>query len=271
LFAKTMALGPYAAHAPLLERGIDALTLHVRLTSSPQANYLIIDLIRYLEGIVRALSNLHERLHHSMTQYLMPSPLKFVSHSEYLIPNLLLVVPLLVRAVGLILVQDLPGGFDLQALPVGAATVVASFSIYQCSPHVETTHLTALLAILYILAPVILHRNVTIKPSTHQSVLFVTCLLAIYTILPLILSNVAVAFGLSLVWSPLISMQAELQRLPSWIMLTLLVTTWPPTLLLSWFNGYTPFVILAFLPLHLLMYLLFHCTYSSNSNQQEKQ
>ena len=114
-FCRTLAIGPTPPHAPALDRGIDALTIQGHFqTSTSKDDYDPTRLvnrprtlqspqeyprtqIQRLELVLRGLSNIHERLHHSTRLYLLVSPDRFVKHEEYLIPNLLLVLPLLVR------------------------------------------------------------------------------------------------------------------------------------------------------------------------------
>jgi glycosylphosphatidylinositol transamidase len=258
LFARTLAVGPYAAHAPTLERGIDSLTLQVRFTarSARLEMQFIMEFVQRLEGIVRALSNLHERLHHSMTQYLMPSPLKFVSHSEYLIPNLLLLLPLVVRAVSLILWEI--EAFDLNTLKVVAFTWSVALGIHEVSKYVDPMHLNVLFVAIYSSIPAVCRYMSAKQPSTHQSLHFLTCLAAIYCIIPLILGHVALAFPSALLWSPLIAMLSHRlggMRL-SIAMPLMLAVSWPPVLLLRIFGYYSPYMTLVHLPLHLLVCVL---------------
>lgn len=122
-FEHAMVIGPYPPHAPALERGIDALTIQgvfpcatdeddfdvdrgntPRSKLSPQQYPL--ELVQKMEYVIRALSNLHERLHHSTSLYMLPSPDRFVKHEEYLIPTLLLIIPLVIRALLIVFHQD---------------------------------------------------------------------------------------------------------------------------------------------------------------------
>lgn len=122
-FEYSMAVGPYPPHAPALERGIDSLTIQgvfpyatdeddydldkgnmPRSKLSPQQYPL--ELVQKMEYIVRALSNLHERLHHSTSLYLLSSPDRFIKHEEYLIPALLLITPLIIRPLFILFRRD---------------------------------------------------------------------------------------------------------------------------------------------------------------------
>jgi GPI-anchor transamidase subunit GAA1 len=103
LFVRTLAFGPTPPHAPALDRGIDSLTIQVSFEGMYRRDPAE-ELIQYvLLYLVRALGNLHERLHHSFTLYWLPTPQTFVTHMEYFLPNVLLLLPLAIRAFGLLL------------------------------------------------------------------------------------------------------------------------------------------------------------------------
>lgn len=258
LFTRTLALGPYAAHAPALERGIDSLTLQIRYAGGlarPEME-LTKEFFQLLEGMVRALSNLHERLHHSITQYLMPSPFKFVSHSEYLIPNLLMILPLVLRAVSLILWEI--EAFDLSVLKFLVVAWSLALAIHEVSQFIEPANLNLLLLAIYGSIPMVTPSNSTRTASMYQSLHFLICLAAIYSIIPLILGNVSLAFPSALLFTPLIAMLAHRPQggrlfvaLP-----LLLILTWPPILMLRIFGYYSQYVTLVYLPLHLLLCIL---------------
>ena len=141
-FGATQVAGPFPPHGPFLDRGIDALTLWVGLpppggggggggregggtaaAAGGGKQQLEADLVQGLERTVRALSNLHERLHHSVTQYLLPGPAKFVSNGEYTYPGVLVLLPLALRAAGLVLGWD-----DDSDRHGGGASSFSSFS-----------------------------------------------------------------------------------------------------------------------------------------------
>ena len=258
LFAGTLAVGPYAAHAPALERGIDSLTLQVRYTGrlDRQETEFLGEFFQRLEGIVRALSNLHERLHHSITQYMMPSPFKFVSHSEYLIPNLLMILPLLLRTVSLILWEI--EAFDLSMLKIVIIAWSLALVIHEASQFMEPANLNLLLVAIYGSIPLVTPFKSAPKLSTYQSLHFLTCLAAIYAFIPLILGNVALAFPSALLFTPLLAMLAHRphgRRLFMALPLVLILT-WPPISMLRIVGYYSQYVTLVYLPLHLLLCLL---------------
>lgn len=275
LFARTLALGPYPAHAPTLERGIDAVTLQIHFstpdaaTSRAQAEFEL-EFVKRLEGMVRALSNLHERLHHSVTQYLMPSPFKFVSHTEYLIPNLLLLLPLVVRAVSLILSEMKDVKFDFAAFQMVVGVGVTALGIYEVCRLMDTMAVTVLVVMVYGAIPVAC-RFVFSKEqqaSSYQSLHFLTCLAAIYFIVPLILGHVSLALPSALLWSPLIGMlshrPATTTSRASVVLPFLLLCTWPPIWVQRVFGTYSIYISFVHLPLHLLVSVLWYMQTLSN-------
>ncbi|KAI2488956.1 Gaa1-like [Fragilaria crotonensis] len=258
LFTRTLAVGPYAAHTPALERGIDSLTLQIRFTgrSSRVETEFILEVFQWLEGIVRALSNLHERLHHSMTQYLMPSPFKFVSHSEYLVSHILLILPLVVRAVSLIFweIEE----FDLQCLKFVAIIWTVALGVHEVSGFLKSAQVNLLLVLIYGSIPLASQSLSAKLPSTHQSLHFLTCVAAVYAFVPLIMGNVALAFPSALLFTPMIAMLSHKPEgvRHSMVMPLVLFLSWPPVLILGIFGYYSSYITLVYIPLHLLLCVL---------------
>jgi glycosylphosphatidylinositol transamidase len=262
LFIRTLAVGPYPAHAPTLERGIDSLTLELYFSGTDnQASFVILDFVKRLEGMVRALSNLHERLHHSMTQYLMPSPFKFVSHSEYLIPNLLFLLPLVVRAVSIILWR-LDGLFCFSACQVVLMVAGIALVVHHFSEVPEA--LTVPLVLVYGLIPAAC-SSLKETLASYQSLHFLTCLVAIYIMIPLILGHVSLALPSVVLWSFVIAMLSHRHKAGGGRMFRravvlplLLLLTWPPIWVQQFFGDYSPYVVFVHLPLHLLASVLWY-------------
>ena len=263
LFMYTLAMGPYAPHAPALGRGVDALTIRVQFNGRParSVSRQVTEVMQKLEGLIRALSNLHERLHHSITLYLLPSPTKFVSHSEYLIPNILLLVPMIVTAVRIVCFDA--KGFDGSTLATTAPVVMfVGLAMQMASGFLGTAALNALLFLLYSSIPSLLRHWRERKPVTHrtiQSLQFLGCLAGIYIHAPLVLQHVSLALPSSLLFSLLLSIpwSKSAALLPRLAWGTVLVATWPPTVLLPLvFNSYTTYVNLAFTPLHIVLSIM---------------
>ena len=83
-FMATLASGPSGPHANFIRYNIDSVTLS--LTKGPNANLRELstrDVLRSIEMVIRALSNLEEKLHQSFYFYVLPSTSTFVSVGEY--------------------------------------------------------------------------------------------------------------------------------------------------------------------------------------------
>ncbi|KAL7581534.1 hypothetical protein ACA910_022100 [Epithemia clementina (nom. ined.)] len=130
---------PIPPHASALDRGIDSLTIQavvspnlllVRMPAPdsdkdvsvvpPVTDVLLLrSLLGSLELAIHSLSNAHERLHHNTALYTLPrrDGNAYVKHEEFLIPAFLLLVPLIVRAVWLIV------GTKQQSFPAGKGSM----------------------------------------------------------------------------------------------------------------------------------------------------
>lgn len=282
-FSLSLALGPFPPHAPVLDRGIDSLTIQGRfppaanLARNPKAiNPNVAELGQKVELIIRALSNLHERLHHSVTQYLLPSPTKFVSNGEYIYPGILLLVPILVRAASLALKDitrfDFPSALGMAAISIGVTMAIVATSNYAGTPAV----MNSTFGLTYITALAAAHR---IMPSfeafttpeasripsavmeAKRSIQFLTCLLGLYLHVPILLAHVSLAYPSAAFWSPVLAFPTYLGQRRAGITQGLaaifLILTWPPVLLVpAVFPVYTTYTLVVYTPLHLLLCFL---------------
>ena len=261
LFMYSLAMGPDAPHNMALEKGIDSLTIEADLYGV-RARSNAVECVQKLESLVRSLSNLHERLHHSITQYLLPSPTKFVSHAEYLIPNLLILLPLVIRAATLVLFDI--ERFDMSSLQtvglVGLVSLVLSLTSVR-------TRSEKLMNILYTVVYVIIccgfsySRTNKERQAYGQSLQFAACLVAVYTHVPLVLGHVSLAFPSALLWSALIAFPSfpfqngfcqKVKRIfvAAFALLTIaLVPNWL-------FGEYSLYVTSVFMPLNMLLSIL---------------
>jgi glycosylphosphatidylinositol transamidase len=266
LFAYSLARGPWPPHAPALDRGIDSLTIQVIFHGTYYRDP-VVELIQYLEYLIRALSNLHERLHHSVTLYLMPSPKMFVSHIEYFLPNILVLLPLAIRVFILIL-------YDMKQMHVRtvgwtflmALTTMGIMLLSSALPSDDATTNT-LLAIPYLTVLTFWTRQLyqynREKDATRilASVQFVVCFTAIYIHVPIAFSHASLGYPSSLLWVPLLAFpnwaSASSKGLKRAGLLVLLVATAPPLLIATIFGGdLTPFVQFAYMPLHVQLFML---------------
>eukprot|EP00978_Attheya_sp_CCMP212_P046897 scaffold418589_cov61-Attheya_sp.AAC.1 len=246
-FATQMALGPLPPHSAALDRGIDSLTLsgqmphvghprggqrqrHVQGQEDDENGRL---LCLALEQLIRAFGNLHERLHHSITQYLLPSPSKFVSHSEYLIPSILLLIPLMVRILHLLL-WDIRVFCFRQTIQLATACtlLVIVWLLFQNiivgdnNDGKSSTSLVVLLnagySVIYGITLLWLYRcrgsnmNDSRKEEgednkeekveqIQKSIQCLACLLALYLHVPIMMAHVSLFYPSAAFWTPLLA------------------------------------------------------------------
>ena len=270
-----------APHAAALERGIDAVTIQwvTRTTSSRDARMrnAAAKLPSAMEICLRALSNLHERLHHSTALYLLLSMDHFVKHEEYLVPNLLLLIPLIIRAVTLFLV-DLEKGLDWQAVGGVVERIVLSIIVISCgmdlidfvdshswwilNDSLSARHAIVGLVYLYLCGLFLLGRISKLSAQARQSVQFVACLWGLYTHLTIAFGHVSLAFPSALLWTPLLAFPHYSDKSNGGMMATLcqglvvgLVGGLAPFvgLVPMVLPTYTMYVCYAYLPLHMLV------------------
>lgn len=246
---------------------------------------------RCVEHLLRSISNLHERLHHSITQYTLVSITKFVSHGEYIFPAILVSAPMILRATMLALneIRCFMFGHVLAVLMIlGLASISLGMigtysSMYNSSISSSIPIITTFVVCYALVITCIIRQKkkgdkvTTITTTTreeediHKSVRFVTCLLGIYLHAPLLLANYPLGFISSLFWSPLlgifvlsstmhnrlVSCGVILARLVTFGKYVFLFTTSPPILLVPRiFQSYIAYVCCVYTPLHLLLTVL---------------
>ncbi|TNN14832.1 Glycosylphosphatidylinositol anchor attachment 1 protein [Schistosoma japonicum] len=90
---------PTGLHGPLINYQIPAITLQAdqkkRLTDPRSSE--ILSVTRLLEGILRSVNNLQERLHQSFWYYLLPNPYRYISIGVYMPPALIMILSLLLK------------------------------------------------------------------------------------------------------------------------------------------------------------------------------
>mmetsp|Transcript_29342 Transcript_29342/g.68942 ORF Transcript_29342/g.68942 Transcript_29342/m.68942 type:complete len:705 (+) Transcript_29342:116-2230(+) len=235
LFARTLAVGPFPPHAAALDRGIDSLTLRATFDGTFRHDPAV-EFVQYSEYIVRSLANLHERLHHSFTLYLLPTPKAFVSHIEYLLPILLVLIPLAVRAFGTLL-PAMKGGFDLMAvggvlLIVVIAAVAMLLATVVSGPLNNEHAITGILLFLYAGIAVFWTRKILFRKQdrrpldgqessnnendeqndsnpnatrTIRTLQYVACALTVYILVPIAFAHISLAYLPSIIWSPILA------------------------------------------------------------------
>jgi GPI-anchor transamidase subunit GAA1 len=287
--AATRATSPFLPHSPALDLGIDSVTLQLAYDSPSTTaaangnnNAIVAEVVSKLEPAIRALCNLHERLHHSTRLYLLVSPDRFVKHEEYLVPNLLLLIPFIIRAVSLALVDI--RRFDLAAVGRAAATVVGgvlgcSFGLHAASQleaqgtvsfmdatlvRSATVLVTAYLPLLWYLwrkgrSNVLGSRT----DESKSSIQFLACLVGLYLHVAIAFGHVSLAFPSAAWWTPLIAfpyhrrIPSRRRALVSLVNWTVFIATSPFVWLVPFvFSEYTPYVQYLYLPLHMFVAIL---------------
>ncbi|XP_031504265.1 uncharacterized protein LOC116266916 isoform X2 [Nymphaea colorata] len=102
------ALGiPTGLHGAFRDYQVDAVTLEISPKTSLDNDMLrtafILKMGRLVEGTIRSINNLLEKFHQSFFLYLLTAPNRFVSVGVYMIPFMLLILPLPVLAAALYL------------------------------------------------------------------------------------------------------------------------------------------------------------------------
>jgi glycosylphosphatidylinositol transamidase len=266
-FEYSLVMGPINPHASALNQGIDSLTIQFNANGEDQRSA---DLVGQLELVVRALSNLHERLHHSTALYLLASHERFVKHEEYLVPNLLLLVPCIIRAVTLVL-SDID---DFCATSVRRAIclvlLVSLLSVFglkmvelvdesMFQNKIQAQHSTVASAYLVLVIASSLYGRQSV--TARRSVQFAACLLSIYVHVAIAFGHVSLAFPSALFWTPVIAFPFYSERSDAFstrfVRLILLLLSCPFMWLIpNVFPGYIEYVRFGYLPLHVMLSVL---------------
>lgn len=203
LFQSVLRTGPFPPHHGALDRGIDSLTIQAVATGkSPPSPLLTLDFVQRIELMLRSISNLHERLHHSTSLYLLVNSERFVKHEEYLIPNILLLVPVLLRAVQVVFFTE--KGVQLNIVVSTLAVTVILTILVSLVLYYDTTDYRALLIAFYVLVWIAwqsLSMSGRLPEDRGPSIQFAACLMTIWVHAPIIFGHVSLAFPSALFWS----------------------------------------------------------------------
>ncbi len=225
-----------------------------------------------VEHVVRALSNLHEKLHHSTTQYLLVSSNKFVSSSEYVFPVILFLIPLAMRVIGLSF-REIQPRFQTRVTSsvvsiawIGMMTLRLLLDCRLFIPDVAKKVVVALLyvGILAVMIKTLIQFNALdgdcskcIKQSQLLSIHLATCCVAIYAQAPLLFTNFSFALPSVVLSTPCIAMlrltgeSCNNRRFLKWLFVGFAFLSSPPVLFLFcediitanksyWLNLYSP-------------------------------
>lgn len=279
-FMVSLVVGPFPPHEIALQRGIDSLTIRIQ-TNDHVKNKVPPIVMNDIENLLRALSGLSERLHHSTTLYLMPSEDKFVSNGEYIYPPILLLLPLLLRVV-LLIFRDMKSFRQtnsilfLLVMTIGLSTVLLITNYMFMTETTTTGHRqynqnsksSLVMNFVLILSYGIIIWYYHFTPSRKgaepkrpieekkQGIQALACLLVIYSHVPLILGHISLAYPSCLMWNLLLSHSLFGHNLFRPIGIFKVLMTWPGLLATYVFPSFTPYVCLVYAPLHLLLTLL---------------
>jgi hypothetical protein len=268
----------HGAHAPALDAGIDSITLRLKINNNDESDYAkeIATLGQVTEHILRGLNSLSERLHHNMNQYLMTSIIQFVSHSEYLVPCILILLPLVLRSLKLIFEVErfvLKRTFQVVLGAACASGVVA------ITGGLDLIIQNMVFTLVYF--AMLLNFSQTLKrkdgkqvaieakerTQQDQSLQLVTCLLAIYLHVPLALANISLALPSALLWTPLLAFPSFKYRtgygrkLGNVLMAMGIVVLFPPSNCIPGLNASFDSIYMCaiYIPLHFLLSALWLC------------
>ena len=256
--------GPYEApHASAIDVGIDSMTLVLETSSEKNVS----EYVQRLEIVLRCLSNLQERLHHSTSLYLLPESRSFVKHEEYLVPNLLLLVPLVVWVLSTIYYEPV----DVPIVGWTALTLIGLVGILHVGsflPRIGPTNVPGglpirvlILCLLPLLRSWFAHLcgSRSAEAATTRSVRLTLCLASLYVHVALAFGHVALAFPSALFWTPVLLTMSHDRWWSRVGKLIVLAVACPSLSLVPLvFAEYTPYVLHVYTPLYLLVPFLNH-------------
>ena len=252
-----MISGPFTPHSPFLDVGIDSLTIKAtfifsKSNSSTRINKEIASFINNIERTIHALSNLHERLHHSVFQYILLSPTKFVLNGEYIFPLICILLPVLIRGVLVVLFSDDKSiCYHLQFFQLLLLLIfflsMTSLPIYIFSHFnftLQTSNSTMLLhsifALWYLIllfifkcfmVPKIIRLCQIFRRKLHF-VLWVTC---VYAHAPIAIFHYSLAFLSALFLSPILAVHCDADKQTKFHLIYVVILfsmAWVPILIL---------------------------------------
>lgn len=257
----------YAPHASFLDHGIDAITVEKNITwknNRFNKDTIISEpMIKFGTNLVdtfRAMSNLNERLHHSVFLYIMPSANLFVSNGEYIFPCLLALLPLVFQSLSLIrreIEQYKIRSTMLFITVIFVAPVLLHFIfnifVDDSSIGFNMAYISVVMLIYFI------HSSSVMDSNSLNSLQCAVCIMTIYLHVPLMLAHFSLAFPSILFWSMMVALPNydsrnyfNLQSIFRIVALPSLLLSYPPLFLVpSFFPEYTPYILSVFTPLHL--------------------
>lgn len=237
------SFGRTAPHATALSHGIDSITIRAQINrSNPseiQIGFVALTL-RAVEHLVRGLSNLSERLHHNVNQYILPNGKNFVSFSEYIVPSILVLIPLVVRVFLLLLVDIRMFHFYIIFISlIGAVILSLVFYGLNFEGIVQNAISIPRVRLFFIyITTLVVSRLVMSKTSVggqkensiekKQNVQMVACLLSIYIHVPILLFHVSLGLMPSIFLVPILAFPShgDSNLLTKVLLLLFLILPW---------------------------------------------
>ena len=266
-------------HAMALECGIDSMTMELL----PSTKSDTVAFLKSVEMIIHSMSNAHERLHHNTALFALPQAHgnAYLKHEEFLIPNLLLLIPLIIRAVTLLFFSTtdegsfevLETGQTLCAVSLATFAVSSSLEIIQtkiASTSIVTTQQWVVAGHYVILGIwIVLVKGTSAKSKQYTKSLQIgACLMILFLHLPIAFGHVALAFPSALflapwasVWTlktspPLTCISAIFQWTTRVLILLILLICGPYILVPRIFAHFTTYVKYVYTPCHILLVIV---------------
>jgi hypothetical protein len=206
-----------APHATALRHGIDSITIRAQIhrfhPSEVKIGFVALT-IRAVEHLVRGLSNLSERLHHNVNQYILPNGDNFVSFSEYIVPTILVLIPLVVRVFLLLLVDISTFRFDVifsSLIGAGVVSIVLYILNWEDMIQSQASIQKVLLFLLYVAFTRFFASKTRVDgpnkndAEKNKNVQMSACLLSIYILAPISLVHVSLGLIPSVFLVPLLA------------------------------------------------------------------
>lgn len=236
-FIASSAIGIVGDHAPFLEYGIDSMTVIVEVPINNERKFRddIQTFATACENLIRGFSNLHERLHHSVALYILPSTKKFISNAEFILPCIVALLPCLLNFLKVVFRESkhldssvfLP--FVLCSFASSTGTVLA----------MVFTQIDWLYNVQYLAVVCLLYRNKALRDSDRRKiVLALAQVLIIYVHVPMLLWHYSLALPSILMWVFTFSViPSDATCWAKYVKGLILFLTYPPFFLVPFITG----------------------------------
>ena len=169
--------------------------------NSESVHASVVHTVSSIENLVRGLNSLSERLHHNVNQYIMPSAHTFVSHSEYILPAVLLILPLALRVIKTLLQKEVKVNFQKCGI-FGASAIAMSYIfcyIQRRSMYTSTMQAT------FVLLAYLLALGLASLTKGSDGLQVVACMLGLYFHLPIAMTHISLFLLSAIIWVPFLA------------------------------------------------------------------